>query len=144
MSEQQAYNVGVVKKLYEAALRTPDWMQELSRDIHPDIISYEADGLPYGGTYRGPEGFARLVRIMQGTWDDMYFRPTEFLSGGDYVICYVELSGVGKKTGLSFSMPLAELYRFQDGKIIEFRPIYYDTKRCAEVFGETFSLAAAR
>lgn len=135
MTDQEKHNVSIVKKLYETALRTDNWLPELLNDIHPDIIAHEADGLPYGGTYRGISGFERLLKLMYATWDDMYFQPIEFLSGGDYVICYVYLSGVGKKTGLSFSIPLAELYRFQDGKIIEFRPIYYDTKKCSEVFG---------
>ena len=37
-------------------------------------------------------------------------------------------AGTGKKTGQAFSVPLAAVWRLEDGRVKEVRPFYFDTK----------------
>ena len=74
-----------------------------------ESIIWEAESLPYGGTYRGLEQIKKLAesdeRLMAyGTWN-----------------------GTGQKTGKRVTFPFAEIWVLKDGKVIEVVPIYSDT-----------------
>jgi len=97
---------------------------------------HEAPSLPYGGVYRGVEGVKRgVMKLMFGAWEDFTFQILQYGAGGDLVYVHVMISGVGRKTGKSFSMPIVEMWRLKDGKVTEVRPFYFDTARCVECFG---------
>lgn len=112
-----------------------DW-DGFCADFDENIQLFEADSLPYGGVYRGVEGAKRLFRSAMGAWDDFGFSVEQIAAAGDLVFIYVHMTGRGKKTGKSFSYPLTELWRFRDGKVVEFRPFYWDTHRMREVYGD--------
>jgi hypothetical protein len=134
MGQQEEQNLATIKKIYEAMFVGN--LQGLKDYLDPDIDIYEAESLPYGGHYKGLAGAERLGKLIFNTWDDMDFQATGFTAGGDYVVALLHFSAKGKKTGKSFSFPVAEVWKFKDGKAIKWQPIYYDTKRASEVFGE--------
>ena len=134
MGKQEEENLAIIKKIYEAMFVGN--MQAMEPYLDPDINVYEADSLPYGGSYRGVAGVARLSKLIYETWDDMDFKSEGFTVGGDRAVALLHFSAKGKKTGKSFSFPVAEVWRFKDGKAIEWRPFYYDTKRACEVYGD--------
>lgn len=133
MATEQERNLEIIKSAYAAGLAGD--FDTFFKDLSEDCIFYEADSLPYGGEYRGVEAIKRGTQLMFGAWDNFNFEITDYCAGGDLVTVSVRISGVGRKTGKSFSMPIIEAWRLKDGKIIEIRPFYYDTARCAEVFG---------
>ena len=45
------------------------------------------------------------------------------------------MTGSGRTTGTPFEVPIAEVWTFLDGKIIEVVPYYFDTKMLADVAG---------
>jgi ketosteroid isomerase-like protein len=102
--------------------------------IHPDFVITEAPGLPYGGTYRGLEGWHRLVEKIVGTWDDFATAPIEILGHpyGDRFAALHSLKGRSKKTGRSVSLQVFELWVFKDQKVIEVVPFYFDTHAVAK------------
>jgi uncharacterized protein len=100
-----------------------------------DVELHEADSLPYGGVYKGIEAFKKGIGIMFDAWSDLEFHIEQFTAGGDLVIIYMQLRATGKTTGKTFSFPVAEVWRFRDGKVVEMRPIYWDTHRARECFG---------
>lgn len=134
MEQQEEQNRETTRKIY-AAMFAGD-MGTVKTFVDPDITIYEAESLPYGGSYRGANGVDRLSRLVYETWDDMEFRLEEVTAGGDRTVALMHFSAKGKKTGKTFSFPIAEAWRFKDGKAIEWRPFYFDTKKCCEVFGE--------
>lgn len=134
MGQQEENNRATTKKIYEAMFAGD--METVKSFVAPDILIHEAESLPYGGTYRGPGGVDRLAALVYATWDDMDSRLVEVTAGGEYAVALMHFSAKGRKTGKSFSFPITEVWRFRDGKAIEWRPIYFDTRKCCEVFGE--------
>jgi ketosteroid isomerase-like protein len=135
MTSVEQENLAIAKSAYAASARG-DWKAflEISRATDTTEL-HEAASLPYGGVYIGVAGIARGATLMAGAWDDFRFQVIEFAAGGEIVIAHVLISGTGKKTGKSFSMPVMELWRFREGQVVEFRPFYFDTHRCVECFG---------
>jgi uncharacterized protein len=92
-----------------------------------DVVFRQAPSLPYGAELHGieaaKEGFANVI----GAWASLQVEVEELVAAGDLVIAYMMLEGVGKATGKSYSGPTAEVFRMRDGKIIEWRPLYWDT-----------------
>jgi uncharacterized protein len=134
MSQQEEQNLAAIKKIYEAMFVGN--MEAMKPFLDPDITVFEAESLPYGGVYRGISGVERLSRIIFETWDDMDFKLEGFTVGGDRAVALLHFSAKGKKTGKYFSFPIAEAWRFRDGKAIEWRPFYYDPKRASDAFGD--------
>jgi uncharacterized protein len=133
MSNQEERNLAIVKAAY-AAMAKGDFEGFLA-NIGDDTEFHEAASLPYAGTYRGRTEIARGAKLMFGSWEDFTFNIMQYLSGGDLVVVHLMISGIGRKTGKSFSMPIMEMWRIRDGRVIELRPFYWDTARCVECFG---------
>ena len=62
------------------------------------------------------------------TWDDTQQQTDHVLVDGDHVVILGHFAGTGKKTGQAFSVPLAAVWRLEDGRVKEVRPFYFDTK----------------
>lgn len=97
--------------------------------LHPEFQIVEADGLPYGGTRHGAEGLIGLVREVFATWVDCGVEVRKIVADDDCVFVLAEMSGRGRADPEPFRMPLVEVYRFKDGRIVEIRPFYFDTQR---------------
>lgn len=113
----------------------------LSRDmaavdaaIHPDFVITEAAGLPYGGVYRGLDGWHKLIENIVGTWDDFSTEFNEIIGepDADRFAALHTLHGRSKKTGRSVSVKVFELWALKDGKAIECLPFYFDTHAVAK------------
>jgi len=109
----------------------------LAEILDPEVCFYEAKGLPYGVEAKGIEGALKGVAGMFSAWSHLYTEFQEFLAGGDIVIAYLWMRATARATGEVYEGPTAEMFRFRDSKIIEWRPIYWDTHRVREVCGLT-------
>lgn len=92
-----------------------------------DCTFIEASSLPYGGIRKGPQGAMEGVGGMFEAWEHLTVTIEQMLAGGDLVIAYMHLVGTARATGKIYEGPTAELFRFKDGKVVEWRPIYWDT-----------------
>ena len=82
--------------------------------------------LPWGGTYRGPDGFKEMIGKFVSNFDEINPDPQEFIEadGGRVV---VTVSGTSKtKSGKELSGDSIWLYKLDDGQI-----------QRAEFFGDT-------
>lgn len=134
MNATSLSNVDVVKKAFECLFAGPDW-EGLSAWLADDCQLFEAPTLPYGGTYSGKPAVIAGIKAVFAAFNDFSYQVQEIFSEKDKVIVQVELTATGRKTGKTFSMPLLELWRLRGGKIVEIRPVYFDTARVNEVFG---------
>jgi ketosteroid isomerase-like protein len=100
--------------------------------LHPDVVVYEADALPYSGTYHGVEGFGQMMEGLSRAFD-LQVNKYEVLDAGDTVIARMDISLTARSSGRSVSMPIVELYRFTDGLISEVDIFYKDTAAVAEI-----------
>jgi ketosteroid isomerase-like protein len=100
-----------------------------------DVVFHEAASLPYGCTKTGKDGALAGVEGMFSAWSHLRVDIEEFATAGDIVIAYLNMRGTARATGQVYEGPTAELFRFKDGKVIEWRPIYWDTHRVRQVCG---------
>ena len=105
--------------------------------VHPEFVGEEAVSLPYGGTYKGLEGWRRLLANVGSVFTD--FMPTVKYAltdeTGTRVIVMVDLTGRSIKTGERFETSMLELWELRDGLISLVQPYYWDTHLLRRVSG---------
>lgn len=128
MSEQ---NVEFVKGVYGAFDRgdVPGVLGAFADDIE----WFEAEGMPYGGVYHGPDAVAQNVfGPITSDVDGFTLVREEFIGSGDTVVAVVRYTGTGKATGKALDVPAAHVWDIRDGKLARFRQ-FIDTVKYAEV-----------
>jgi uncharacterized protein len=137
MSEQ---DVEVVKGVYGAFDRAD--VPAVLGAFADDIEWFEAEGMPYGGAYRGPEAVAQNVfgPITEDV-DGFALVREEFIASEGAVAAVVRYTGTGKATGKALDVPAVHVWDIRDGKLARFRQ-FIDTVRYAEVVPASLSVAA--
>ncbi|MFF3243758.1 nuclear transport factor 2 family protein [Streptomyces sp. NPDC002870] len=83
-----------------------------------------AAGLPYGGTYRGPEAVLTNVFARFDTqWEDFAVVPAEIFAVEDVVIALGHYQGRGLETGKAMKARFAHVWRFEHGVPVAFETI---------------------
>jgi len=98
--------------------------------LHPDFVLTEAEGLPYGGKWRGFEGLLSLLGRMTETWADLAIETRSIIGepdGSEFGLL-MQISGKSSLTGHSFTTTAFEHSVIHDGKIASISPYYWDTK----------------
>ena len=116
----------VVRKLFETAVAGD--FEALKQYLHPDVRVNEAESLPYGGVYVGIDQMVALNARVFSFWTDFSITVKHVFGEGEWVTALTEMQGKARTTGLAFKMPLSEVFRVKDGKIVEITPYYFDTK----------------
>ena len=82
--------------------------------------------LPYGGTYKGPDQVEACLRRAFSAWGNVAFTLDRMLVGRDlgFVLFDVRFTA---KCGHIVEIPVVELWRIRNAKLIEIRPFYFDT-----------------
>jgi len=119
-------NQEIIQVIFEAAAEE-DW-ETIKSLVHDDIQVFEADSLPYAGVFKGPDQFIELIQQVFSTWEDVEHTINHVVASGEHVVMLANMAGRAKKTGRTFSVPMAEVWRLKDGKVAEIRPFYFDTK----------------
>ncbi|AUX42405.1 uncharacterized protein SOCE26_038360 [Sorangium cellulosum] len=118
-------NQQVIQSIYDTG-KTDDFETILSF-MDPDLVIQEAESLPYGGTYHGPEGFHRLIARVFESVRSLHVEVEGMLADGDQVIAMLRVKLGLKGSDREFETKVAEYWRLRDGKVIELRPFYWDT-----------------
>jgi ketosteroid isomerase-like protein len=83
--------------------------------------------LPWGGTYRGPDGFKEMIEKFLSNFETVDPRPTAFYEADDGETVIVTVEGVGTtKAGKELSGRSVWIYKVKDGELTG-----------AEFFGDT-------
>jgi ketosteroid isomerase-like protein len=137
MSEQSEE---VVKRVY-AAFAEGDVPAVLGA-FADDIEWHEADGMPYGGIYRGGEAVVQNVfGPISEDVEGFAVTPEEFMAAGDTVAVVVSYTGTGKVTGKPLDLPVVHVWDIENGKAVRFRQ-FADTLKFADVVPAADSVAA--
>lgn len=128
-----AENLQIVAAVYEAFAsgRVDDVVQHYA----PDVITRDAISLPYGGVHHGPEGALNKIHKMLEVWKDIDVRIDARTAGDDHVICYGSWTATGTRTNLRVTVPLLEVWKFANGKIVYVEPVYADTFLALKAIG---------
>ena len=92
----------------------------------PDVVFYEASCLPYGGEHRGLAAARAAHGQIEKTFDSLSSVFEAVLAAEDIVILYQKITFRVRGNGNSGALPVAELFRFRDGKVVEWRAHYFD------------------
>ncbi len=123
-------NVELMKSFYQA-FATGD-IPGLLQSFDENIEWTEAEGFPYGGTYRGGDAILENVFMKLATeWDGYTVAPDEFLDTGECVVALGHYSGSYKATGKSMRVPFAHVWTLDGGKVKKFVQ-YTDTLKVSE------------
>jgi uncharacterized protein len=126
-----ADHLAIVQAIYAAA-GVGDW-DGVEAHLSDDFMISEAEGLPYAGVWHGKRALRDLYGHVMGFWENPSVEIKEITVGTEHVIGLLQLSGTSKRTGKSFSMPVLEIFRLAGGKVVEIKPVYWDTKHIAEI-----------
>ena len=85
-------------------------------DENAEIVVPET--LPWGGTYRGPDGFKEMIQKSLSNFESVDLKPTSFLEADDGETVIVTVEGGGKtKAGKELSGRSVWLYKVSDGML---------------------------
>jgi len=137
MGEQ---NVEFVKGMYAAFARGD--VPAVLDGFAADIEWHEAEGMPYGGVYRGAETVMQsVIGPIATDVEGFAVTPEQFVGSGDAVAAVVRYTGTGKVTGKPLDVPAVHLWEIRDGKLARFRQ-FIDTVKFAEVVPAEVSVVA--
>jgi len=92
----------------------------------PEASFHEASCLPYGGSHHGIEAIKTAFYTMCATFSAMHTEFHEVLTAGDYCILYQSIRFTVAANGNEGGFPVAEMFRFRNGRIVEWRANYFD------------------
>lgn len=92
----------------------------------PDVTFHEASCLPYGGTHQGIEATRRAYGHMSSHYSAMRSVMEAVLASRDIVMLYQTITFEVAANGNTGSLPVVELFRFRNGKVVEWRALYFD------------------
>ncbi|MCU1646954.1 MAG: SnoaL-like protein [Nocardia sp.] len=101
--------------------------EQMAAHLASDVVMHQASSLPYGGEWRGHNGFRKFIDAMSESWDGLWFDEQQFLSDDDRVVVYSRGRLRARRTGRTLKTSLLQWISFRDGLITEFRPYYHDT-----------------
>ena len=130
-TSEDAKTLGTLNSFYEAEsafLRAGGGdFTAIAATLDPECVIYQPVSLPYGGIWRGHNGFEEWMRLFTGIWASLEVREPEQILMGDVVISrshvYAERRGSGEK----LDWPLLQYFRFRQNRIVELWPFYWDT-----------------
>jgi hypothetical protein len=114
-----------------AAAGARDW-DRVESLVHPDFILYEAEGLPFGGEWRGKDALQRCAAAMYGTWAEASVDIHDITGGDSHAVTVLTLTMTSKRTGETFSQTVNECGAFEGGLLKELRIHYFDAAEIAE------------
>jgi ketosteroid isomerase-like protein len=121
MGAREDAHFGLIEKLYEATGKG-DW-DTAAGYLTEDFFVTEADTMPFAGVYRGRGALQELYVKVMGMMDVVDLSITETTVRGDYAVTLLDMVLAGDPP---VRVPLAEMFRFRDGKVCEIKPYYFD------------------
>lgn len=121
-------NINLVKSLYEAFGRR-DQATILSL-IDPGIDIQQTDQLPWGGSYRGPQGMlAFFEKLLNNVESKLAIE--KFVDAGNDVVMVGRTQGQTRAKNTPFDVTAIHVWTIRDGKVVGFHP-YIDTPAMLE------------
>lgn len=120
-----------VKTRFVEALFAGDW-DTMASLVHPEFELREPDALPYGGVYRGIEGFRRCWELIPQSSHQTEHLDTlrcYFTEDPNSILVELEFRGARRDTGEKFASKVMEQFELQDDKIIAITLYWFNIPR---------------
>lgn len=101
---------------------------------HPDLRISQTPGLPWGGSYHGPQGAREFFRKL-AEHTDATPQPEEFFEAGDAVVVIGTLRGHARASGRRINLRIVHVWTVSEGRVVRF-DAYIDTPSMLEALGK--------
>lgn len=103
--------------------------------LHPDVTLYQAPGLPFtgSGSWHGHLGIQAFLDLFAATWQSMDLIEVRALADGDTMVMLIHVRLRARATGRTIETRIVQVNVVRDGRIIEFRPYYWNPSSISEV-----------
>jgi ketosteroid isomerase-like protein len=109
-------NTEVVERLIKA-FEDGDTEAALA-ELHPEVEFLPIRAQLEGTSYRGHDGYRRVVADFEEDWEDLRLPPERIHEAGDRVVVSGRMVARGKASGVELDIPLALLYELREGKVV--------------------------
>ena len=99
---------------------------EMAATLDADVVLHQSPDLPWGGDFHGHGGYEDWARQMSRAFDRLDVRDTRFFTDGDTVIITCRLITRSRASGVTLDLPMTQVVRVRDDRIVEFRPFYWN------------------
>lgn len=117
-----------VKTRFVDALFRNDW-DTMAPLVHPDFELREPAALPYGGIYKGIEGFKECWELIPQSSHQTEHLDTlrcHYADDPNTIVVELEFRGSRKDTGEKFASKVMEQFEFKDGLISAITLYWFD------------------
>ncbi|SFW43465.1 nuclear transport factor 2 family protein [Amycolatopsis australiensis] len=119
--------VSVLEGMYAAEAAYTGDFTPLAPFFAPDVVLHQAEGLPYGGVWRGHAGIEAFFAAMSRTWDVFELVKQQFLATASPLVVLTDMHVRSRATGRELDFPILQTITVTAGRITEVRPFYWDT-----------------
>ena len=98
----------------------------MAATLDPAVMLHQSPDLPWGGEFHGHAGYEDWARQMSATVDQLKVKDQTFLAEGEMVVITCRLVTRFRSTGEVFDQPMIQAVRVRGGRIVEFRPFYWN------------------
>ncbi|HVJ09466.1 MAG TPA: nuclear transport factor 2 family protein [Acidisarcina sp.] len=100
--------------------------EEMKKTMAPDVVLHQSPDLPFGGEYIGHGGYEQWAMAMRSIFDRLEVTEREFFEQGEKIIVICRFITRSRINGSVQDFPMAQAVTVRDGKIIDFRPFYWN------------------
>ena len=110
---------------------------DMAATLDPDVVLHQSPDLPWGGEFRGHAGYEDWARQMSRAFDRLDVEGTRFFAGDDTVVITCRLVTRSRASGETLDLPMTQVVRVRGGRIVEFRPFYWNVPGYSETVRST-------
>lgn len=93
----------------------------------PDVTIIEAGSLPHGGRHVGIVAYRELQARMGERWRQRIESAEYWQCAEDRVALRIVFTWTARATGRSVTLPMIDMIRFREGRIVEVEAFIHDT-----------------
>lgn len=118
-----------------AAMQDPRTAERWIELFDDSVVLIEPESLPHGGRHEGFGEFRSVQAAMRSLWDQTIEGTDYWPCGPDRVALRIVIRWTARATGRSAVIPMIDLMRFRNGRIIEVEVFLADTKALLDTLG---------
>ena len=137
MDQEEAAPAAVVERFYRAEAAYMNGggggggeagasFADMAATLDPKVVLHQSPDLPWGGEFHGHAGYEDWARRMSAAFDRLEVADAQQFEQGDTVVITCRLITRSRATGETLDLPMAQIVRVADSRIVEFRPFYWN------------------
>ena len=100
-------------------------LDDVKKHIAPSMVMEVPQGLPYGGSYRGWDGYLAVATAIGNHFANISFATPDYLAIDNRVVVLTHVKG-RTKAGRTVDMPLTEVWQVNGDAVERITAFYFD------------------